>query len=85
MITGENHPDHVGLYGEVEAAFDRKEFQLRMAGHWHILVWLTELAEKLFRESGRISARLPNKETDPELYELVMKYQIHKCRLGRCK
>ena len=32
----------------------------------------------------RITCHIPNKESDPELYNLVTRYQMHKCS-GYCK
>ena len=34
-----------------------------------VLAWIQE----------RISCQIPNRDTDPEIHDLVMRYQLHKC------
>ncbi|KAI9079854.1 hypothetical protein K1719_038100 [Acacia pycnantha] len=55
------------------------EFQKRGLPHAHIILWLSN-ADKLktpFDVDQLISAEIPNKELDPELYELVGSYMVH--------
>ncbi|CAN7132097.1 unnamed protein product, partial [Brassica rapa subsp. narinosa] len=61
------------------AALHRIEFQKRGLPHAHILLWFgnssrTPSAEEV---DEIISAELPNKEEDPEGYNLVTKHMIH--------
>ena len=42
----------------------------------HLLLWLTERI-KLDEVDKIISAEIPDKETDPELFDIVTKYMIH--------
>ncbi|CAN7139408.1 unnamed protein product [Brassica rapa subsp. narinosa] len=61
------------------AALHRIEFQKRGLPHAHILLWLgnssrTPSAQEI---DEIISAELPNKEEDPEAYNLVIKHMIH--------
>ncbi|KAI9121462.1 hypothetical protein K1719_008495 [Acacia pycnantha] len=56
-----------------------KEFQKRGLPHAHIILWLSE-ADKIrtpYDVDKIISAEVPNRESDPELYELVGSYMIH--------
>ncbi|KAI9072375.1 hypothetical protein K1719_045656 [Acacia pycnantha] len=55
------------------------EFQKRGLPHAHIILWLSN-ADKLktpFDVDQLISAEIPNKELDPQLYELVGSYMVH--------
>ena len=63
----------------------RIEFQMRGSPHLHALIWTSD-CPKLSHDTKdayidyidqHVQAYLPNKETDPELYELVKKYQTH--------
>ncbi|XP_013624359.1 PREDICTED: uncharacterized protein LOC106330441 [Brassica oleracea var. oleracea] len=61
------------------AALHRIEFQKRGLPHAHILLWFgnssgTPSAEEV---DEIISAELPDKEEDPEAYNLVIKHMIH--------
>ncbi|KAF8111948.1 hypothetical protein N665_0070s0018, partial [Sinapis alba] len=61
------------------ATLHRIEFQKRGLSHAHILLWFgnssrTPSAEEVDKI---ISAELPNKEEDPESYNLVAKHMIH--------
>uniref|UniRef100_A0A0D3AV46 ATP-dependent DNA helicase n=1 Tax=Brassica oleracea var. oleracea TaxID=109376 RepID=A0A0D3AV46_BRAOL len=67
------------LIDEEKAALHRIEFQKRGLPHAHILLWFgnssrTPSAEEV---DEIISAELPNKEEDPEGYNLVTKHMIH--------
>ena len=73
--------------GTVTHHFVKKEYQARGAPHYHVLLWI-ENAPVIGRNSDdevlqwiqqRITCRIPNKKTNPELHRLVTKYQTHKC------
>uniref|UniRef100_A0A0D3E8D8 ATP-dependent DNA helicase n=1 Tax=Brassica oleracea var. oleracea TaxID=109376 RepID=A0A0D3E8D8_BRAOL len=61
------------------AALHRIEFQKRGLPHAHILLWFGNSSRTLSAEEVDeiISAELPNKEEDPEAYNLVTKHMIH--------
>ena len=60
---------------------------MRGAPHYHVLLWINEAPVigvdseitvlKWIQE--RITCRIPDKDTNPELHRLVTKYQMHKC------
>ena len=59
----------------------RIEFQMRGSPHLHALIW-TDDCPKLTHETKQeyidyVQAYLADRDTDPELYELVKKYQTH--------
>ena len=63
----------------------RIEFQMRGSPHLHALIWTSD-CPKLSNDTKdsyidyvdqHVQAYLPDKDTDPELYELVKKYQTH--------
>ncbi|KAI9077949.1 hypothetical protein K1719_040078 [Acacia pycnantha] len=67
------------IFGSVTADVYTIEFQKRGLPHAHIILWLSN-ADKLktpFDVDQLISAKIPNKELDPELYELVGSYMVH--------
>ncbi len=53
------------------------EFQKRGLPHAHILVWLAEKLDTAEKIDKVVSAELPNKETDPDLYNLVLQHMVH--------
>ena len=65
----------------------KKEYQARGAPHYHILLWIEgapvagadddEVVLQWIQE--RITCRIPEPTTDPELHQLVTKYLYHKC------
>ncbi|CAF2084762.1 unnamed protein product [Brassica napus] len=61
------------------AALHRIEFQKRGLPHAHILLWFGNSSRTPSSEEVDeiISAELPNKEEDPEAYNLVTKHMIH--------
>ncbi|RID65595.1 LOW QUALITY PROTEIN: hypothetical protein BRARA_D00779 [Brassica rapa] len=61
------------------AALHRIEFQKRGLPHEHILLWFGNSSRTPSSEEVNeiISAELPNKEEDPEAYNLVTKHMIH--------
>ena len=70
----------------------KKEYQARGAPHYHILLWIRdapvidqdppEVVLKWIQE--RITCKIPNSKSCPELHKLVTKYQLHKCN-AYCK
>ena len=73
----------VGITGKLE-------FQARNTPHHHILLFLEGgLLDDMDEIDNIISAELPTEEEDPELRELVLRYNKHQCspyckRTGRC-
>jgi len=73
--------------GEVTHYFWRREYQVRGMPHFHWKIWVKDAPvhgknsdeEVLKFITTHISCRIPNRENEPELYDLVMRYQIHKC------
>ena len=56
--------------------FERVEFQNRGAAHTHSCIWVTKPINDMINENV-IRSDLPNREYELELYELVVKNQIH--------
>ena len=75
------------ILGRVYQFFWKKEYHMRGAPHYHVLLWINEAPVigvdsevtilKWIQE--RITCRIPDKESNPELHRLVTKYQMHKC------
>ncbi|GLT30342.1 hypothetical protein SLA2020_051460 [Shorea laevis] len=66
-------------FGKQEAIVYTVEFQKRGLPHVHILLWVDQPNKPRTSEDvdKRISVEIPDKETNPELYELVKKFHIH--------
>ncbi|KAI9084948.1 hypothetical protein K1719_033121 [Acacia pycnantha] len=67
------------ILGSIKADVYTVEFQKIGLPHAHIILWLFE-ADKLtspFDVDQLISAEIPDKLVDPELYELVGSYMVH--------
>ncbi|GBC38079.1 PIF1-like helicase domain-containing protein [Rhizophagus irregularis DAOM 181602=DAOM 197198] len=62
--------------------FERDEFQNRGAIHTHGIAYLSKSISELI-DSNVIRADMPDPNSEPELYELVKKHQIHTCD-SRC-
>ena len=81
-----------GPLGRTEYYEIRVEFQIRGSPHIHLLLWivdapvLTEETIELCAQwvDGIISAKLPDYNQDPELYELVKTYQFQR-HLKTCR
>ena len=75
------------LFGEVQDSVTRLEYQARGAGHIHCLLWIKDapiLGQNSVEEVKRyinsiITCEKPDRETSPTLYNLVTKFQSHKC------
>ena len=75
------------VLGTVSHYFVKKEYQARGAPHYHMVLWIEgaptigkDTPEKVTRWiQERISCRIPDEESNPELYQLVTRYQMHKC------
>ena len=80
------------VLGQVTHYFYKKEYQARGAPHYHIILWVDgaptvgkdEPEEVLRWIQERITCRIPDENSNPELHELVNKYQRHKCS-GYCQ
>lgn len=73
----------VSGYGQLNEIVERHEFQLRGAIHTHSLLWTESSVESLIQQNY-IRADLPDQILEPELYELVLQHQIHRCDQQRC-
>jgi hypothetical protein len=58
--------------------FERDEFQNRGAIHTHGIAYLSKSISELIN-SNVIRADMPDPNSEPELYELVKKHQVHTC------
>ncbi|XP_071699463.1 uncharacterized protein [Rutidosis leptorrhynchoides] len=67
------------IFGRVQDDLYTIEFQKRGLPHAHICIFLDECDKMLEPEDvdEYISAELPDKDEDPELYRLVTEYMIH--------
>ena len=80
------------VLGTVDHYMWKKEYQNRGAPHYHVLLWIQDApvigvddADKVLAWiEDRITCKLPDKESDPELHAMVTKHQLHKCS-GYCK
>jgi hypothetical protein len=70
-------------FGKLLELIERFEFQLRGAIHSHCLLWTEKSVTELL-QSGFIRADIPDPVKEPKLHDLVMKYQIHKCKDTIC-
>lgn len=64
------------VFGETCAWMYSVEWQKRGLPHAHILIWLVEKIRPNEIDDV-ICAEIPDSETDPELYEIVIKHMIH--------
>ena len=75
------------VLGKVTHHFYKKEYQARGAPHYHILLWIkgapvagTDDGDVVLQWiQERITCRIPEEASNPELHQLVTKYQFHKC------
>jgi hypothetical protein len=76
-----------GPFGKVRAFFWRREYQCRGAPHIHYKLWILGAPvygvdpnhEVIAFIESILTCRIPDQETEPELFKYVMKYQFHKC------
>ena len=73
----------IARFGKMLDLIEQFEFQLRGAIHSHCLLWCEKPTDQLIRE-GYIRADIPDPIKEPKLHELVMKYQIYRCRNNIC-
>ena len=75
------------VLGTVDHFYWKKEYQARGAPHYHVLLWIKD-APVIDRDDPdqvlkwiqeRITCHIPDKKSDPELHNLVTRYQMHKC------
>jgi DNA replication protein DnaC len=71
------NPD-VSEWGTYHHFFERVEFQNRGAAHTHGVYWTTKSIEEMIN-NNTIRSDVPDPNLEPELYHLVMTYQIHTC------
>ena len=75
------------VLGTVDHFYWKKEYQARGAPHYHVLLWIKDAPvigqddpdTVLAWIQERITCHIPDKDSDPELYNLVTRYQMHKC------
>ena len=75
------------VLGKVTHFFWKKEYQGRGAPHYHVILWIEnapvigkDVPEDVLKWiKCRMTCRIPDEKTEPELYRLVTKYQLHKC------
>ena len=67
--------------------FWKKKYQAQGAPHYHVLLWV-EKAPVIGIDPDnvvldwiqkRITCRIPDEHSNPDLHRLVRKYQLHKC------
>ena len=61
----------------------RMEFQLRGAIHSHIMLWVSKTIPQMISDKF-IRADIPDPNIEPELYRLVIQYQVHECKTHIC-
>ena len=75
------------VLGTVSHHYFKKEYQARGAPHYHVVLWIQDAPviqqdpeqEVLKWIQERITCRIPDEATNPELHRLVTKYQMRKC------
>ena len=75
------------VLGKVDHFYWKKEYQARGAPHYHVLLWIRHAPvigkddpdKVLAWIQDRITCHIPDKNSSPELYQLVTRYQLHKC------
>ena len=73
--------------GQVEHYFIRLEYQARGAGHYHCLLWVKDAPVVGMSSEENIAhfvtqyvtCELPDRISNPQLHELVTKWQLHRC------
>ena len=75
------------VLGHVLHYFYKKEYQARGAPHYHMILWIEgaptagsdDPEAVLHWIQNIITCRIPEEESNPQLHQLVTKYQYHKC------
>ena len=75
-----------GIFGNVAHFYKRFEYQDRGTTHVHCLLWIKDAPiigqnkneEVLKYIEERITCRLPNEKNEPELFDKVQQFQLHK-------
>ena len=75
------------VLGKVDHFYWKKEYQARGAPHYHVLLWIRDAPvigqddpdKVLTWIQDRITCHIPDNNSSPELYQLVTRYQLHKC------
>ena len=75
------------VLGTVDHFYWKKEYQARGAPYYHVLLWIHNAPiigkddpDKILAWiEERITCHIPDKENNPELHNLVARYQLHKC------
>ncbi len=75
------------VLGCISHYFWKKEYQAREATHYHVVVWIDGAPVIRIDKNPtvlewiqeRITCKIPDEKTNPELSRLVKKYQFHKC------
>ena len=73
----------VSGFGKLKETVIRYEFQLRQAIHSHMLLWTEHSIEELISRNY-VRADIPDRNREPQLYDLVNVHQIHTCQLHLC-
>ena len=68
----------VSEWGSYKNYFERVEFQNRGAAHTHGVYWTTKSIQDMI-SNNTIRSDLPDPLVEPELYNCVMRLQIHTC------
>ena len=69
--------------GHIAPLFERVEFQNQGAAHTHSCLWVSKTPQEMINEHV-IRSDLPDPLSEPELYSLVKKHQIHTCSENHC-
>jgi hypothetical protein len=75
--------EKVSGWGTITEFFDRIEFQNRGAAHTHGCYWTSKPIREMI-ENNIIRSDLPDPIREPELYQKVQTYQIHRCDPLKC-
>ena len=81
-----------GPLGKIDHFFWRREYQARGIPHAHCKLWsyghpkpVVDSDEDVIKFiDAHITCKIPNPELEPELYNLVMRFQVHRCT-GSCQ
>ena len=87
IILNENGP-----FGKVIQYYYRLEYQVRGAPHIHMKIWVKDAqvfgknSEEVIIEfvQNHITCELPDEQKNPILFDLVNRYQMHRCS-NSCK